>query len=281
VIPDGPVLLDGAMGTALVARGLPGDALPEAWLDARPEEISAIHRAHAAAGARVVLTCTFNVAAPRLEVALPGAAVGALCRKAVALAREAAPGALVAGDLGPTGLVAPGGAAPSGADLHCRYARAAEALADAGADLAWIESQWDEKEARAALRAARDAGLPAVVTFTLVERHGELEAPDGTAAERLLAAVALGGALAVGVNCVAPGPGLARLADWAGRQLPVPLVAKPSPGLPGAVRTPEAFAAALRPAIAAGLRAVGGCCGSTAEHLRAVGEVLTGRDGSA
>jgi 5-methyltetrahydrofolate--homocysteine methyltransferase len=272
---DGPALLDGAMGTALLARGLPAGELPEAWLEARPGEIARVHREHAAAGARVILTCTFNVAAPRLATALPGADVAALCRTAVALARRAAPGAAIAGDLGPTGLAPPGGPAPDPAELRGRYARAAAALASAGADLLWIESQWDLAEARVALAAARATGLPAAVTFTLAERYGDLEAPDGTDAEALLTAAALDGALAVGVNCVAPGKALARLADWAARKLPVPFVAKPSPGLPGAVLSPAAFAAALRPSIVAGLRVAGGCCGATAEHLRAIAPVLT------
>ncbi|WP_248357071.1 homocysteine S-methyltransferase family protein [Anaeromyxobacter oryzae] len=271
---DGPLLLDGAMGTALLDRGLPAGAPPEAWLAERPAEIARVHRAHAAAGARVLLTSTFNVAAPRLEAALPGADVAALCRTAVALARDAAPGVLVAGDLGPTGLVVPGRPPADPAGLRARYAGAAGALAAAGADLIWIESQWDLGEARLALAAARDTGLPVVVTFTLRERLGDLEAPDGTAAEALLADVALDGALAVGVNCVSPGKALARLADWAARKLPAPLVAKPSPGLPGALLAPAAFADAVRPAVAAGLRVVGGCCGATGEHLRALAGVL-------
>uniref|UniRef100_UPI001F567606 homocysteine S-methyltransferase family protein n=1 Tax=Anaeromyxobacter oryzisoli TaxID=2925408 RepID=UPI001F567606 len=108
---DRPTLLDGAMGTALLARGLPAGALPETWLRSRPEELARVHAEHAAAGARVILTCTFNAAAPRLAAALPGVELAPLCRTAVALARRAAPGAAIAGDLGPTGLVAPGGAA--------------------------------------------------------------------------------------------------------------------------------------------------------------------------
>ncbi|HSN92329.1 MAG TPA: homocysteine S-methyltransferase family protein, partial [Anaeromyxobacteraceae bacterium] len=77
-------------------------------------------------------------------------------------------------------------------------------------------------------------------------------------------------------NCVAPGPALAALAGWAAGALSVPFAAKPSPGLPGAVLPPAAFAEALAPAFRAGLRVAGGCCGATAEHVRAVGEALAG-----
>jgi 5-methyltetrahydrofolate--homocysteine methyltransferase len=78
------------------------------------------------------------------------------------------------------------------------------------------------------------------------------------------------GASAAGVNCVPAGAPLAELAAWAQTSLPVPFVAKPSPGLPGEVLPADAFAAALAPALAAGASLAGGCCGATGEHLRAL-----------
>lgn len=276
----GPVLLDGAMGTALLARGLPAGALPEEWILAHPDEIAAVHAAHAAAGAQILLTCTFNVAAPRLAARIDPARVEALCGWAERLARSAAGGGLVAGDLGPTGLVAPGSAAPDPRVVVAAYERPARALAAAGVELLWLESQWDLGEARLALEAARRAGLPAVVTFTPREEDGRLRAPDGTPVETLLAGAEAEGAAAVGVNCLAPGPALTALAAWARGHLRVPFVAKPSPGLPGAVLPPEAFAAALLPALLAGLRVAGGCCGATAGHLRAISARLGVGDGA-
>ena len=269
-----PLLLDGAMGTALLARGLSGGALPEEWVLERPEEVAGVHASHAGAGAGLVLTCTFNAAAPRLEARLDPRRIDAACGAAVRLARGAAPGAMVAGDLGPTGLAGPGLPRPDPAALADRYARPTSALVRAGADLLWIESQWDLAEARAALAAARAQGLPAAVTFTFRLEGGRLAAADGTPARECLLAVAADGALAVGVNCVAPGEALTDLTAWATAALAVPFAAKPSPGLPGAVLPPPAFAAALAPAFRAGLRVAGGCCGATAEHLRAIGEAL-------
>lgn len=265
-----PVLLDGAMGTALLDRGLPADALPEEWLLSRPEEIAAVHAAHAAAGAGILLTCTFNLAAPRLDARLAPERRLGLAAAAVRLARAAGPRPRVAGDLGPSGLYGPGRAPPDATELRLRYASAAAALAAAGVDLLWLESQWDLAEARLALLAARRTGLPVAVTFALGEVDGRLGAPDGTPAEELLAAVEAGGAAAAGVNCVAPGAALADLTAWARGALGVPFVAKPSPGLPGAVLPPGEFAEALRPVLSAGLAGLGGCCGATAEHLRAL-----------
>lgn len=266
-----PVLLDGAMGTALLDRGLPADALPEEWLLSRPEEIATVHAAHAAAGARILLTCTFNLAAPRLDARLPPDRRLGLAAAAVRLARAAGPRPRVAGDLGPSGLYGPGRAPPPDTtELRLRYASAAAALTAAGVDLLWLESQWDLAEARLALQAARRTGLPVAVTFALAEVDGGLRAPDGTPAEALLAAVEADGAAAAGVNCVAPGAALAGLTAWARGALGVPFVAKPSPGPPGAVLPPGAFAEALRPVLRAGLAGLGGCCGATAEHLRAL-----------
>jgi 5-methyltetrahydrofolate--homocysteine methyltransferase len=278
----GPVLLDGAMGTALQAAGLPPGDLPERWLLERPDAVRAVHAAHAAAGASLLLTCTFNAASPRLAAARPGASPERLCGVAVALAREAAPGARVAGALGPLALAKPGGAAPSAARLRTPFERPLAALAEAGADLLWLESQYDWREAESALAAAVGVGLPVAVTFTLLERQGRLVAPDGTPAEALLRrAAGYAGAgrrdgrlVAVGVNCVAAGEPLAALAGWARTTLPVPFIAKPSPGLPGQVLAPADFAAALTPAVAAGARLVGGCCGATAGHLAALAGLL-------
>ena len=274
----GPVLLDGAMGTALQAAGLAPGELPERWLTERPDAIRDVHAAHAAAGASVLLTCTFNAASPRLASTFPGASPARLCAAAVALARQAAPCGRVAGALGPLALARPGGEAPPARALRAPFERPLAALAEAGADLLWLESQYDWREASAALAAALGIGLPVAVTFTLAERSGRLLAPDGTPGEALLSRAAhagggragVGRVVAVGVNCVPAGGPLAALAAWARVTLPVPFIAKATPGLPGAVSSPTAFAAALAPAVAAGARLVGGCCGATAEHLSAL-----------
>lgn len=271
MIPGHRVLLDGAMGTALLARGLPAGALPEEWVLARPAEVTAVHAAHAAAGAALVFTCTFNLAAPRLEARLgprDPSGVAAAAAAAIRCAREGAPRALVAGAVGPTGLAGPG-LPPAGEEVAARHARAAAALAGAGADLLWLETQYDAAEARLALAAARATGLDVIVTYALREGGGRLRAPDGTPAERLLEEAEAGGAAAAGVSCVFPGAALDALAAWAASRLRVPLALKPSPGLPGEVLAPDAFARALAPALAHA-RLAGGCCGAEGAHLAAL-----------
>jgi len=263
------------MGTALQARGLPPQALPEEWILSRPEEIAAVHAAHASAGARVLLTCTFNCTEPRLATRGIQDRLEALCGWAERLARAAGRGVLVAGAVGPTALAVPGRPGPGETELLAHYARPLRALRDAGVDLLWIESQVLPGEARAALRAARQVGLPAVVTMSFAARGGRLATPEGEPAAACLEALAADGAAAVGVNCVEVGGALVDLARDLVPRLAIPLVLKPSAGLPGALLPPAAFAAALAPAAGAGARLLGGCCGTNAAHLRALRSILS------
>jgi 5-methyltetrahydrofolate--homocysteine methyltransferase len=257
------------MGTALLARGLALPALPESWLLARPEEVAAVHAGHARAGAEILLTCTFSLASPRLAAGGLAGRARELARAAVGLARSA--GAVrVAGAVGPLG---PAAGAPPPEDPRRAYAAAFEALAAAGADLLWAESQYDLGEARAALAAALATGLPAVVTLSFTDGEWP-DLPTGGAAADALAALADAGAAAVGVNCVAPSRALERLLAAVAPRLAAPLVAKPSPGLPGAVLAPAAFAGRVAALARAGAAWVGGCCGADAAHVAAVARAV-------
>lgn len=262
-----PLLADGAMGTALIARGLPPARVPEHWVLERPEEVARVHAAHVAAGAQIALTCTFNTA--RLDVAARGLAVEDVARRAVFLARSARPGA-VAGCTGATGLTGPGGSTAGDAELEERHGAALRALAAAGVDLLWTETHLSHREARAALRAGRRTGLPVVVTIHARSAPGGPAALDGTPALELLTALWRDGAAAVGLNCVEPDDALARLVALLSARLPVPIVVKPNAGLPGRAVAPWAFAAGVALAVRAGASVVGGCCGAGAAHLRAV-----------
>jgi 5-methyltetrahydrofolate--homocysteine methyltransferase len=260
------------MGTALMARGLPAGTSPEQWLDARAEEIAAVHAAHVAAGAEVVLTCTFNLASRRVAAAR----VEELASRAVVVARAAAPGAVVAGAVGPSGLSHPAQPPGPAAALEALHARAFAALAAAGVDLLWAESLYAAGEARAAVRSALGRGRPAVATIAYAgAARGEAVLPDGTSAAALLEELAAMGAAAVGVNCVLPdAPGVDALIERLARRVSVPIVAKPSPGLPGRVIAPQAFGAWCARLRSAGASWIGGCCGATADHVAAAARAV-------
>jgi 5-methyltetrahydrofolate--homocysteine methyltransferase len=269
------LLLDAAMGTALLDAGLPAQELPEGWVLERPEAVALVHAAHAAAGAQLLLTGTFNLAGPRLDDAGLGRRVEDIARAAVRLARGAAAGARVAGAIGPTALVPYGGpGGPGAAELRDRYRGPFRWLAEAGADLLWSESHWDLGEARAALAAARATGLPVAITLTPAMGGGGRRLPGGEGTAGALLALAADGAAAVGVNCVLPGDSLAPLLASVATRLSVPLVVKPSAGLPGAVIEPGPFAAWVAEAAHAGAAWLGGCCGSGAAHLAALARAL-------
>jgi 5-methyltetrahydrofolate--homocysteine methyltransferase len=264
-------LLDGAMGTALRRQGLPVESFPEEWLLARPAKIAAVHAGHARAGARILLTCTFNCTAPRLRTRGLEDQAEALCSAAARLARSAGQGLLVAGAVGPTTLVGPG-RRPSPKELRAHYLRPFRALAAAGVDLLWAETQYDLKEARAALAAGLAVGLPTLVTLALVPKPSGMVLHSGEPALSCLAALERDGAAAVGAGCDLPGAPLAELLARFAVESRIPLVAKPSAGLPGERLSPARFAAWGMELVRSGAVLVGGCCGTTAAHLRALAD---------
>ena len=278
-----PVLIaDGAMGTSLFAEGLETGGSPEFWNLERPERVQAVHRSFVEAGSDLILTNSFG--GNRYRLVLHGAEdrVAELNRAAARLAREVADAAgrpaLVAGSMGPTGeIFAPIGALDHDAGAAA-FAEQAAALAEGGCDLLWIETISGAEELAAAVAGAATTGLPIVTTMTF-DTHGRTMM--GLTPE---AALALRDALSVrpvafGANC---GIGPAQLIDsiLGLMRAAAPddvIVAKGNCGVPhyedGRIHydgTPEVMAAYACMARDAGARVIGGCCGTTAAHLRAM-----------
>ncbi|HEX2481390.1 MAG TPA: homocysteine S-methyltransferase family protein [Methylomirabilota bacterium] len=281
----GPILADGAMGTILFEAGLTSGNSPERWNVERPDVIRGIHRAYRAAGSRILLTNTFG--GNRFRLALHGldTRVAEFNEAAARLAAEVAhaPGsrAVVAGDIGPSGgILAPLGDLER-ADAVKAFAEQAAALRAGGVDVFWIETMSALEEIDAALEGVRQAGpgVPVVITLSF-DTHGHtmMGVNPEQAAKELTAL----GAAAVGGNCgLGPAellPAMAAMRAFAPDAL---LVAKPNAGLPvledgravyrGSPGEMADFACRLT---AAGVRIVGGCCGSTPEHLRAMAAAL-------
>lgn len=239
-----PLLLDAAMGTALIARGLEphGERAPT-WSQVHPREVSAVHAEHVSAGAELLLANTFSETAPTAQEA----------QVSLRLARAEGP-AFVAGSLW--------------ADLPPAQVEAA-ARALAGADALWLETGTDPERARAAVEAACNVtALPVVATMAFPRlAHPSWEAE--------IVALADAGAAAVGFNC-GPWPredgALGRLARQLVHAAGIPIVLKPD----GAGRSPESWAAGLAAAAEAGATLLGGCCGTSGAHLRALRLRLAG-----
>lgn len=271
---DHLLILDGAMGTLLQARGLQAGELPERWNLSRPEEITAIHRAYFDAGSNVVCTNTFG--ANRLKFGREE--LEALIRTAVEnakKAREQSAGGqekFIALDLGPCGkLLRPYGDLDF-EDAVAVYAETVRIGAACGADLVMIETMNDSYDTKAAVLAVKEnCGLPLFVS-NAYGADGKLM--TGASPEAMAAMLEGLGADVIGMNC-SLGPDA--LAEAAGRCLEaasVPVMMKPNAGLPRVEdgRTvydvgPEAFAASMKRMAEQGVRAVGGCCGTTPEYI--------------
>ena len=271
------VLLDGGMGTLLQARGLAPGEYPERWNLSHPDAVTAIHKAYFDAGSNVVCANTFGAnplkfARDELEAIIAAAVANA---KAARAASTAAGEKFVALDVGPTGrLLRPLGPL----DFEDAVAAFAETVclgAKYGADLVFIETMNDSYETKAALLAAREnCDLPVVVS-NAYGADGKLM--TGATPSAMVAMLEGMGVTALGANCSLGPAELRGVMDELLACASVPVLFKPNAGLPQAVDgrtvynvTPEAFAAEVAAAVRRGVRAAGGCCGTTPDYIRAL-----------
>jgi 5-methyltetrahydrofolate--homocysteine methyltransferase len=280
----GVLLLDGGMGSLLMARGLEAGRAPEWWVVEHPDRVEGVHRAYVEAGSDIIETDTFGASPPKLRAAGLAGRCREVNARAVEIARRAcAGGTLVAGDIGPSGLLLPPVGSAAAAEMREAFAEQASALAEAGADLLSIETMFDLREALAALEAAAATGLPVLASMTLESRKRGFFTIMGDSIAGSLAALADAGAAAAGFNCTVTPRVMLAMVEEAGRTASVPIVAQPNAGAPratadGAVydESPEEFAQALAAMAAAGARLLGGCCGTTPEFIAGARRALEG-----
>ena len=276
------LLLDGAMGTLLQGADLAAGHAPDGMNLFQPDAVRAGHEAYVAAGAQIILTNTFGATRTRLGPYRLASRADEINRAAVALAREAAgDAARVAGDIGPLGEYPEPLGALSFDDAYAAFYRQARVLAAAGVDLIIIETISDLREAKAAVAASRAAFEGPVVAMMTFEEGGRTVTgtPPEVAAVTLVAA----GADAVGANCSVGARETVPVIRAMAAEVDVPVCAEPNAGLPKIVRgetvfrqTPAQFASWTRKLVAAGASIVGGCCGTTPEHIRAAAAALEG-----
>ncbi|TVR00024.1 MAG: methionine synthase [Desulfovibrionales bacterium] len=277
LIQSGAILLfDGAMGTQLQARGLQPGQSPEEFGDRRPEQIARIHEDYLAAGAMFLTTNTFGGTRFKLP---PGLDSRAFNRKMAEVARSVAKDrGFVAGSVGPTGeLLAPLGKVGF-AELVDAYAEQIAGLAEGGADLIQIETQFDLGEIRAAVVAARQVcNLPVAVSMTF-ESGTSL---TGTSPLTFLDTMQNLGVDLIGTNCSLGPEGLEEIILAMLPRASTPLLVQPNAGLPILENgqtvfplQPEPFAERMLRFPALGVQGVGGCCGTGPDHIRAVAQAL-------
>jgi 5-methyltetrahydrofolate--homocysteine methyltransferase len=281
-----PILADGAMGTMLFDAGLQFGDPPEVWNAAHPDRVRAVHRGYLDAGSKIILTNTFGGNRFRLAMHNLQARVADLNRTAAILLRAeveaAGTGALVAGDIGPSGeILAPLGTLEY-ADAVAGFAEQAAALVAGGADVIWIETMSALEEMQAAIEGARRASpdIPLITTMTF-DTHGRTMM--GVTPEQAYQALSGWGAAAIGGNCGnGPDELLAVVKKMKAVAAPeAVLVAKSNAGMPKLVQgkaayqcEPQEMGGYSLQVRDAGARLIGGCCGSTPAHIRAMAEAL-------
>lgn len=279
------LLADGATGTNYQEMGLPPGMAPEEWVFEAPERVRELHRRFVGAGSDLVLTCSFGATGLRLaDGPLAGRAVE-VNRRAVELAREAVGACtLVAGSMGPTGqLIEPYGTLTRD-QCVATYAEQAAALTAGGADLLVLETFFALEEALWAVEGAQSASeLPLVVSFSFDQGTRTMM---GLGPGEAVAALRGAGLAALGLNC---GRSLADtdrvVEEFLATESTLPLWVKPNAGIPRMVgesvvyeADPATLARHLHGYVEWGARIVGGCCGSTPEHVAAVADSLARRD---
>jgi methionine synthase I (cobalamin-dependent) len=272
------LLADGATGSNLFERGLQSGDAPELWNSDHPERIAELHRAFVDAGADIILTNSFGGTRHRLKLHKAEQRVAELNEKAARIARSEADRAarvvLVAGSMGPTGeILEPLG--PLSADAAREaFAEQAIALALGGAELLWIETMSSVEETEAAVAGARSTGLPIVATLSFDTNGRTMMGITPSELAGLHRKLELA---ACGSNCgTGPSELVACMVNLATASDPEAiLVAKANCGIPqfrdGEIRfngTPELMAQYACLSLDSGARIIGGCCGTTPDHLR-------------
>lgn len=278
------LLLDGAMGTMLMQNGLASGDPPEEWNVTRPEAIQAVHRGFIKAGADIILTNSFGGSAYRLKLHQFQDRVSefneAAARNARVAAAEVARPVLVAGSIGPSGELFEPMGEMTFEDAVNTFAAQADALVAGGADLLWIETMSDLKEVEAAVTGIKQvSNTPICATLTFDTKGHTMM---GVSPVEALDAMSGWGLAAIGANCGNGPDEIEAVVHTMHQHDPsILLIAKSNAGIPSFINgemsydgTPEVMADYAARVRALGARLVGGCCGNTPEHLRAMASAL-------
>ncbi|MCK0167091.1 betaine--homocysteine S-methyltransferase [Jannaschia sp. S6380] len=280
------LLADGATGTTLFNMGLMSGDAPELWNETETDKVRALYRGAVEAGSDLFLTNTFGGNAARLKLHGAEARAGELSRMGAEIGREIADGAgrpvIVAGSMGPTGeIMAPMGPLTHEAAVEI-FHQQADGLKAGGADVLWVETISAPEELRAAAEAAALADMPWCVTMSFDTAGRTMMGTTSEAMTRLIGKLDHK-PVAYGANCGTGASDLIRTIMGFGAT-DRPLIAKGNAGIPKYVDghihydgTPDLMAHYAVLARDAGATIIGGCCGTTPEHLRAMRTALETR----
>ncbi|MEN8228569.1 MAG: homocysteine S-methyltransferase family protein [Bacteroidota bacterium] len=283
-LKDGGVLVsDGAWGTFLHQKGLTSDECPESWNLSRPDDVYEIAKSYVEAGADIILTNSFGGSPAKLEPYGLQEQVGEINRAAAEISRKAAGDqAIVLGSIGPTGKMVFMGEITE-EELLKGFEGQARGLRDGGVDGFVVETMSDTQEAILAVQAAKNVSdLDVVCTFTFEKTQAnEYRTMMGTTVAEAIDAAISAGVDIIGANC---GNGIAGMVDIVREireiEKEIPVLVHANAGLPvyrdGQTvfpETPVVMAAQTSALIEAGANIIGGCCGTTPEHIRLISNI--------
>ncbi len=273
------LVADGSWGWQLTVHGLPVGQLGETWNLENPAAVQAVAQGYVDAGADIILTNSFQGSTFKLASCGLEDQTEVVNRVAAELSLQAAAGqALVAASIGPTGeFMQPLGLVSEDEMVAC-FARQVAGFAEAGVDAILIETMTDLGEARAALQAVRDGfDGPAIVSMTFDKGPAGYATMMGVKPEQAAAELQEAGADIVGSNC---GAGIVNIIEVIAQLSPatdLPVWAKPNAGMPELIKgetvfreTPEEMASHFEELVDAGASIIGGCCGTSPDHIAAL-----------
>lgn len=277
---------DGAWGTMLQARGMTADDCPEEWNLSHADDVRGVAEAYASAGSDLVLTNTFGGSRPKLDKAALGEQVAAFNAAGAKLSLEGAgPDTLVAGSVGPTGEFLQPLGELSESQMEEIYREQIEAIVSAGVSIICIETQSAIEEAACAVRAARrlDEPVEVITTFTFDLTPKGPRTMMGADPQKIVEQLTPLGVDIFGSNCGNGIEGMIEVAGVFASLTDKPILIHANAGLPELIngqtvfrQSPADFSARTAELVAAGASIVGGCCGTTPEHIAAMRQVVDG-----
>ena len=281
-----PLVADGAMGTMLFDHGLKPGACPESITLSRPEILQTIAQLYLRAGADILTTNTFGASPARLSTYGLEAETEVLNEAAVRIVRDVVgDSAYVAGSCGPSGkLLEPyGDAKPD--DLYRGFVRQVGSLVAAGVDCVFVETMTDLTEAQLAVQAVKDAAphIPVAACMTFDPTPKGYYSVMGVSVAAAAAGLAAAGAEAIGSNCGNGSENMIEIAREFRATSDLPLIIQPNAGMPQTedgklvyAEAPNFMARAARELVGLGVTVIGGCCGTTPEHIAAIRAMVDG-----
>lgn len=278
------LLFDGAMGSMLMAGGMPAGMASEVMNIEKPDTVLEIHKAYLDAGSDVITTNTFGGSPIKMRSAGIEHLTEQANQTAARIARQAAGSErFVAGDIGPMGEMLEPLGLIAASEAEDNFSRQAEFLAEGGVDLFIVETMFDINESLAAIRGIRAVtDLPVFATLTFEKGPLGFATIMGNRVGESMHALIDAGAVAVGANCSIGSDLMIELAAEIRQCVTVPVIIQSNAGLPETQNgrlsypeTPERYAANIAKIKALGVEIIGGCCGTTPEYIRRIHEIFT------